>query len=573
MLVPRRKLIWVALATVVTVCLYIVIVFSYWFYQKDNIYPGISVAGISVSQMSDEEAVNTLEKETENYKKSVISISGNKLNLEKLKLEYNVEETVRNSKEETNKNPFLLGFKEDYPLIYSYDKEYLYNFLYSLDKKYKKQPKNSTAKIANNKLVIADGKDGQQINYANTVYLFENSLMNLSSESNISLVKIPPTYSSEDLSNKIDDIESIFAGGLTLANGKTDIKVPLSEMVTWVQLNSKKESSAILFSGDILMLPLYSSQEDDNSLISTDLIENYLGSLSEKINTEPINAKLTMNGNKVAIFVDSKDGKNLDIQKTAVLIKEKLESNNHKVEIIFNTVKPDVYIGSLNELGIKELIATGYSNFSGSPANRRQNIRVGAEKFNGLLIKPGEIFSFTANLGEVDAKNGYLPELVIKDNETIPEYGGGLCQVSSTAFRAALNAGLPITARKAHSYPVTYYKPYGTDATIYVPNPDLKFKNDTEEHILIQTRIVGNYLYFDFYGTKKDTSVKFAGNKNATGAVSKVELVTPYTYDFGGRGEGSFKAIVYRFTYDKNGKQIDSEYFLSNYDSPDKYHN
>jgi vancomycin resistance protein YoaR len=78
-----------------------------------------------------------------------------------------------------------------------------------------------------------------------------------------------------------------------------------------------------------------------------------------------------------------------------------------------------------------------------------------------------------------------LPELVIKKEGTVPEFGGGLCQVSSTAFRAAMNGGLPITQRRNHAYAVQYYAPQGTDATIYPGVVDLKFINDTPGDILI----------------------------------------------------------------------------------------
>jgi len=104
-------------------------------------------------------------------------------------------------------------------------------------------------------------------------------------------------------------------------------------------------------------------------------------------------------------------------------------------------------------------------------------------------------------LGKINKEEGFLPELVIKGNRTIPEYGGGLCQIGTTMFRLALNTGLPITERRPHSYRVSYYEPAGTDATIYNPWPDLKIINDTNHHLLLQTEIKGNELIFKIYGT------------------------------------------------------------------------
>jgi len=108
-------------------------------------------------------------------------------------------------------------------------------------------------------------------------------------------------------------------------------------------------------------------------------------------------------------------------------------------------------------------------------------------------------------LGEIDGTTGYLQELVIKGNQTIPEYGGGLCQIGTTSFRAALASGMPVTARQNHSYVVSYYNDEnglpGTDATIYDPAPDFRFLNDTGNYVLFQTRIEGNDLYFELWGT------------------------------------------------------------------------
>lgn len=111
-------------------------------------------------------------------------------------------------------------------------------------------------------------------------------------------------------------------------------------------------------------------------------------------------------------------------------------------------------------------------------------------------------------IGKVDETTGFLPELVIKGDRTIPEFGGGLCQIGTTTFRAALDAGLPITERQNHSYRVVYYEPAGMDATIYDPRPDLKFINDTGNYILFVAKISGDNLTFEFWGTKDGRQVE-----------------------------------------------------------------
>lgn len=231
--------------------------------------------------------------------------------------------------------------------------------------------------------------------------------------------------------------------------------------------------------------------------------------VAPEINREPARAKFEMKNGKVSNFQVSADGLKLNNQETIQKIKEHVAAMATSTIILAVDTISNEQAGAVDnvEFGIKEVVGTGHSNFAGSPKNRRHNIAVGAAAVNGILLQPGEEFSLVKTLGAVDASTGYLPELVIKENKTIPEYGGGLCQIGTTVFRAALESGLPITARRNHSYRVTYYEPAGMDAAIYIPNPDVRFINDTKDYILIQSRIEGNDIYFDFWGVKDSRQV------------------------------------------------------------------
>ncbi|MFA5029890.1 MAG: VanW family protein [Patescibacteria group bacterium] len=228
-----------------------------------------------------------------------------------------------------------------------------------------------------------------------------------------------------------------------------------------------------------------------------------------KVNVAPVDAKLQMKGGKITEFSAHRDGKEINVEQTFNDLNNNLLLGKNPTEISVKSIQPKIATGSINDLGIKEIIGVGQSSFAGSPNNRRHNIKNGAQKLHGILIKPTEEFSLINALGDVDAATGYLPELVIKENKTTPEYGGGLCQIGTTVFRAALASGLPITERRNHSYNVTYYLENGlpgTDATIYIPHPDVRFVNDTGNYILIQSRLSGDNLYFEFWGTKDGRS-------------------------------------------------------------------
>jgi vancomycin resistance protein YoaR len=156
----------------------------------------------------------------------------------------------------------------------------------------------------------------------------------------------------------------------------------------------------------------------------------------------------------------------------------------------------------------QDFLAGGVSDFSHSSKNRLANIDAGMKQVRGALVPPGQIFSFGEKLGDVTAEKGFKPEIVIKADGLKPELGGGICQVSSTLFRAVMQSGMQITQRRNHAFSVNHYFPPGTDATIYTPVTDLKFKNDTPAYVLIWPYYLDkDHLAFDLYGTKDGRSV------------------------------------------------------------------
>lgn len=292
----------------------------------------------------------------------------------------------------------------------------------------------------------------------------------------------------------------------------------------------------------------YSGKQD---LRVSPKFNDYLIRLALATNIEPVDAKFEFGSdNKAAVFSQSVQGKRFNIAKSAITIINALRENNTSVQLIVDIVEPEITLEKVNNLGIETLLAGGESDFHGSSNARIHNIKTGASRFNGSIIKPGEEFSFNKILGDVDDKTGYQPEMVIKNGETIPEYGGGLCQLSTTVFRAAILAGLPITERRPHSFPVKYYSPQGFDATIYPGVSDLKFINNTGGHILLQTRIEDTKLFVELYGSSDGRQVAIDG---------------PHQYDQ--KANGSMKAYFVRTITYANGEKKD-ERFDSNYQAP-----
>ncbi|MBI4029652.1 VanW family protein [Candidatus Berkelbacteria bacterium] len=244
-------------------------------------------------------------------------------------------------------------------------------------------------------------------------------------------------------------------------------------------------------------------------VINQEKIRSYIETLAKKIDRSTIDAKLKMEEGRVVIFQPSQDGLLLEREKAVSLIEKAIGDNGQEIILPVKVIKAPVRTETVNDFGVKESIGKATTSFKGSPQNRIHNIQVGTSFFNGLLIKPGETFSTLDVLGAVSSEQGFLPELVIKEDRLIPEVGGGLCQVSTTLFRAALNSGLEIIERQNHSFRVRYYEPpVGMDATIYSPRPDLKFKNNTLAYILIQAKTDETSITFDFFGAKDSRQIE-----------------------------------------------------------------
>jgi vancomycin resistance protein YoaR len=250
--------------------------------------------------------------------------------------------------------------------------------------------------------------------------------------------------------------------------------------------------------------------------------------LAREINQAARDAQFSFDPNTRALtpIVTSQYGQSLDPEAAAQQVEQQLLANATRVPgsaspletlnartiaLPVTVTKPTIAMEDTAKFGIKELVAQGVSNFRGSSAGRIQNIRTATAQFDGVVVPPGGTFSFDQYLGEVVEANGYDDAYIIFEDRTVLGPGGGVCQVSSTVFRAAFFGGFPIVERWAHAYRVGYYEPpVGLDATVFAPSVDLKFKNDTDAYLLIQSRVDlrANTLTFNFYGTKPNRTVE-----------------------------------------------------------------
>lgn len=234
------------------------------------------------------------------------------------------------------------------------------------------------------------------------------------------------------------------------------------------------------------------------------------------------------NARRVIVLSPSQVGQELDIQAgleeiSTTLLDRVAASVSQEITLPVKLIQPRIDSTRIAEMGIVEQVSEGTTYFAGSSRDRVHNIATAAEKFRGVVIPPDEEFSFNRYVGEITAANGFVEGLIIGAERTAVGIGGGVCQVSTTVFRAAFFGGFPITERWAHGYVVSWYGEPGLDATIYTPDVDFRFRNDTGHYLLIRPEVdtTKGRITFYFYGTKPARRVEMS--KPAISNVRKPE--------------------------------------------------
>jgi vancomycin resistance protein YoaR len=244
----------------------------------------------------------------------------------------------------------------------------------------------------------------------------------------------------------------------------------------------------------------------------------YFEEFAKAIDLEPADARLKFDTdtNQLTVVQPSREGRSLDVaalsRQVENLPETAIEISSHYVELPVVMISPAVSSKNLASLGITELVSESTSYFKGSSEGRMRNIALAASKFDGVIIPPDQIFSFNQHLGDVTLENGFDESLIIYGDRTMVGVGGGVCQVSTTAFRTAFLGGFELVERWAHGYRVGWYETNsvpGLDATVYSPDIDFKFRNDTDHYLLIHTEtdLEAGTLTFRFYGTATDREV------------------------------------------------------------------
>ena len=277
-------------------------------------------------------------------------------------------------------------------------------------------------------------------------------------------------------------------------------------------------------------------------------------------------------GGEVGI-IPSRVGRRLDVTATSAnLLTAALSQNQRTSRVVVSTARPGRTTRQARAMGIRGLVGS-YETIYGGDANRIHNVQLVARLLDGHLIAPGATFSFNRATGARTAEKGFREAPVIINGELGTGLGGGVCQVSTTVFNAAYEAGLKITSRTNHALYISHY-PLGRDATVDYPDVDLRFVNDTTHWLLLRT-FVGSYsLTVGLYGTPQHRRVVTQTRPLVETGPPPVKHEPDPTLAHGRRvvvdgGEPSSSTSVRRLVYE-GGKLLYDNTWYSSYRSQPK---
>lgn len=604
----------------ISIVLIIVAIFGgYSVVFADQIYPRVAVAGVTLGGLTKEKAKAALAESLTNKKLTPIILTTENndsftIKPEEVDATINVEQSVEAAYSVGRSNQFFSDliakittpiFGTDLPASISVDDAKFDKAIKAIVDKVTVSEKDAQLTVKDGIVTITAEVIGKGVDSDKLKQTVKDGFgASISEPIALKINDKQPVLKTDDLEQAKKQAEAIINQPIILTRDTQTFTADRNTIGSWISTAPIKG--------------LFGSKADIQ--FNEEKITQFIASIASQIEQQPKNARLAVVNGAVVVTENSQDGITLkkdtakaDMLRILTLRKElPAEALNtqtispspiitptatpNSVEIATNQIiletevkKPDVTNDNIAQIGIKERIAVSTTEYKGSPANRQENIRLGTSLFNGIILKPGEQFSSVKSLGRIDEASGFKPELVIKQDELTPEVGGGLCQVTTTLFRAAMNAGLQIDDRRNHRFRVSYYeqKPsnpdpedyislnaktlVGIDATIYDPNPDFKFTNDTGNYMLIQGRVEGTRVTFELFGTKdgRKTSIEGPFITSTTPAPTEVQYIDDPNLP-AGETKLKEKAVAgtkttFKYKVEKDGKLIHNNTFNSNY--------
>ena len=360
------------------------------------------------------------------------------------------------------------------------------------------QPAQDAAlKLIGTQVAVTPARPGQQIDRLALQARLRETMGSLASGPvELPVSSIPVKVKDEDLAPLRAQIEAVLAQPVTVRYGDRRWVLDRAALAGMVDFQQVRDPSGPL---------------KVQTSVFPEKAEAWADEVAKEVDQAPQDARILWNGGQLAVARPGRSGIAVETAKFGDVLKKAVATGERVVELPVQ-VKPAAGAGDPSRLGIREKLAEASTSYAGTLADRIHNVRLGAERINGKVIPPGGIYSMAEALGPITEASGYKLGFAIVGPDTVLDVGGGLSQLTTTVFKAAFAAGFPIVERTTHSYRIRRYEPIlGIEATIYPPAVDMKFRNDTDQHILIDARTDAGNVYITMYGTRPNREIDVEG--------------------------------------------------------------
>lgn len=293
-----------------------------------------------------------------------------------------------------------------------------------------------------------------------------------------------------------------------------------------------------------------------------------LADTAKAVDREPVDARPVLVDGAVIVHPE-KPGIRLDRSQSLLRIASAVNSGKREIDLVVETAAPRVKAADLR--GMDGVIGSYSTPYNSWERDRTYNLKLACQAIDGLILMPGEVFSYNKAVGPRDRKYGFRDAKMFVEGRIESGVGGGVCQISTTVYNAALLAGLKIVSRAHHSRPVVY-APVGRDATV-APTVDLKFRNDTDSPLYISASMDPRKVNVSIYGRKQDgREIEIVAAGHSTIGPKTIQR-TDDSLKPGGRvvrqeGRSGHRVSIYRIVKEA-GEVVSRELISNDYYAPE----
>jgi vancomycin resistance protein YoaR len=570
----KTSILTLLVLAIVLVCSYVFVAFAY----SGSAVSNAKLDGMDIGGMDTETFKEFVSKRVDELRKTPILLTVHQkphsFQPEELGIVYDAEKTVdqvltsqgEGIKYYVSVVSNLVNTRE-FQTVVSFDKELASEAIYGKIEELKR-PSNAQLMVENGKWRIVPSEMGYDTNMDELLDRMENYLR-IAGKREFSLVTNAkhPSFTTEEAEWLLADVRK-----LTEKEHALKVHVGNKEQIFPINFNDSEEWVVIT----------RSNEEDwEASLNEVMILQRIIDDISPLIEREVHNVEIKeFNEVNGRLYADTEgiaqDGLKIDLAKTLESITSNVKEGITETEIVAQKIPAKITTPAGSPFEFPQRISAGLSNYATSSPERIHNVKLGLSKFHNRVLAPGESLAYNEHVLPITNEAGYENELAIFGGGGLKKVpGGGLCQVSTTVYRAFFNGGYEILERYPHSLYVHYYTAYqdGLDATIYPgygewKGKDLRIKNDSPHHLLVQTYTNDDTLdaVVQIYGTSDGREVEIDGPHYLANTWIGTEYVEdpdlPVGYEKT-EANGSYGKLIQwnrKITYD-DGQEKDEEIF------------